>query len=436
MDKINCKYLNEGRCDLASDHVGFDVSAHENICKACVASEKHGEVNPYVTSQIFWTKKQLGLLPSKPVTIDTKSAPIERQIGNGPGTELHKLIPTIFQRKGCGCKNFAKRMNIWGPAECEVKMEVIVDHIVEKSKQSRLLGWVPVLATRIVAERLIKRAIAKARKKNADTSIAEKFNWFVAVTTAPRENCTLQKSLQSMEIAGFDPVVFAEPGSTAVQDSNGYKVIENARKKGIWHNWLHSCRWALDNSDAEVIMTVQDDALFHPDSKTFAESILWPSEYTGFVSLYTPKHYSLQPHFKTKRRDTGVNRIRTKSLWGACALIWPREVLARVIEHKVVKNWIGAPTRTKNSKVMQKRKEDPSLVANSDTAIGKIMNSMGRYMFFVDPSPVQHISQSSTIAHGDNTGRRNCMRCALWDGSLSQQVPLKEDFEPVSELIF
>jgi hypothetical protein len=236
-----------------------------------------------------------------------------------------------------------------------------------------------------------------------------------------------------MEIAGFDPVVFAEPESTKVP---GYRTVVHSDKKGIWHNWLYSCRYALDNSDSEVIMTVQDDALFHPDSKTFAESILWPSEYTGFVSLYTPKHYSLQPHFKTKRRDTGVNRIRTKSMWGACALIWPREVLARVIEHKIIADWIGAPTKTKNSKVMQRRKEDSSLVANSDTAIGKIMNSMGRYMFFVDPSPVQHIAEMSTIAHGDNRGRRNCMRCALWDESLSQQVPLKEDFEPVSELVF
>ena len=57
-------------------------------------------------------------------------------------------------------------------------------------------------------------------------------------------------------------------------------------------------------------------------------------------------------------------------------------------------------------------------------------------MFFVDPSPVQHIAEMSTISHGDNTGRRNCLRCAPWDKPLTEQVSLEEGFEPVSELIF
>ena len=436
MDKINCKHLKDGRCELASDHAGFDVVADERICQRCVEHEKHGSLNTYVTSQVYWTKKQLGLVPQDSVeTHLEESVPIENLIGEGPGTELHRLIPSMFTYKGCGCKNFAKRMNIWGPNKCEANIKIITEHIVEKSKQSPLLGWVPSLATRIVAERLVKRAIAKARKKKAEirASRAGKFNWFVAVTTAPRSRCTLKRSLQSMEIAGFDPFVFAEPGSTKVP---GYPTIPHEEKKGIWHNWLYSCQYAIDNSDAEVIMTVQDDSLFHPDSKAFAESILWPSEQTGFVSLYTPKHYSLMPRSKSKRRDVGVNRIRTKSLWGACALIWPREVLSRVLEHKTTKEWIGAPTKTRNSKVMQRRKEDPSLVANSDTAIGKIMNSMGRHMFFVDPSPVQHIAEISTISHGGNTGRRNCLRCAPWSAPLAEQIPLEEGFEPVSELIF
>jgi hypothetical protein len=59
-------------------------------------------------------------------------------------------------------------------------------------------------------------------------------------------------------------------------------------------------------------------------------------------------------------------------------------------------------------------------VQNSDTAIGKILNRMRRPMYFVDPSPVQHIATHSAIGHGGNDGRRNAIRIAdhaqpLWD---------------------
>ena len=99
------------------------------------------------------------------------------------------------------------------------------------------------------------------------------------------------------------------------------------------------------------------------------------------------------------------------------------------MEHDITKNWLGAPTKSRSKSVMDKRRADRTLVQNSDTAIGKIMNRMKRSMWFVDPSPVEHIAQYSAVAHGGNKGRRNCMRCANWSAPLEQQVPL--NFEPV-----
>jgi len=167
-------------------------------------------------------------------------------------------------------------------------------------------------------------------------------------------------------------------------------------------------------------MTVQDDSLFHPDSKSFLDSIKWP-ENCGFVSLYTPKHYSIRGN--NTLRPTGINKIGTKSLWGACALVWARETLERVIETPTCKYWLGAKPKSGNSAVIENRKQNPHLIANSDTAIGKAVNRLGLGMYFVDPSPVHHISQFSTLAtHGDNTGRRNCYRCADFDKPLWGQV--------------
>jgi hypothetical protein len=50
------------------------------------------------------------------------------------------------------------------------------------------------------------------------------------------------------------------------------------------------------------------------------------------------------------------------------------------MENEITINWLGAPTRSRSKSVMDKRRADPTLVQNSDTAIGKIMNRMKRSM--------------------------------------------------------
>lgn len=237
----------------------------------------------------------------------------------------------------------------------------------------------------------------------------------VAVTTAPRQDCTLAYCLASIEACGWNPIAFAEPGATETD----YQTVWNESKKGIWHNWLNSCRWCLENTSTEFIMTVQDDSLFHPDSKIFVDSIAWP-ENCGFVSLYTPRHYSV---LKTGGiRGCGVNRIGTKSLWGSLALIFERKVLERVVASPRVPAWFGYRTRTNNEEIMERRRKDTSLVANSDTVIGKIINDLKLWMYFVEPSPVHHIADYSTIAHGGRTGNRNCFPCSDFDKPLMEQV--------------
>lgn len=253
--------------------------------------------------------------------------------------------------------------------------------------------------------------------------------WYIAVTTAPRKECTLLSTLESLEDCGWQPVVFAEPGSTPTDRL----TYHNSERLGIWRNWVHSIRIALE-SDADIIMTVQDDCSFHPESKSYMESIVWPSSDCGFVSLYTPKHYTFYAPsvLKTLRRKdpdigpmrpTGINRIYTQSLWGACALAWPRKVLEKVAQHRLMEHWVGATPRSGNPAIYKKRMENPSIIANSDTAIGKIMNQMNKSMWFIDPSLVTHTARFSSISHGGNTGRRNAYRIADHTIPLSEQLP-------------
>jgi len=252
--------------------------------------------------------------------------------------------------------------------------------------------------------------------------------WAVAVTTAPRKRPTIRKCLESISACGWKPIVFAEPDSLVPIGTIGFL---NEIKLGVWHNWIQSVRWVLDNTDASIIMTVQDDSYFHPDSKTYIEQALWPSPNIGFVSLYTPKHYTVRS-WNGSHRPVGINRILTSSMWGACATIFPRIVLEKVITHPTALKWQGVlpgknrkpGNKEKRLRIAERRRLDPSLVANSDTAIGKIINVLNREMWFVDPSPVSHIATHSTIAHGGNKGRRNCFRCSDHTIPLKDQCPL------------
>lgn len=257
------------------------------------------------------------------------------------------------------------------------------------------------------------------------TGAKQSKDWSVTVTAAPRREPTLIQTVNSLRAAGWEPVVFAEPGIVPLE---AVETIKNQTVKGVWHNWLQAARWSLKNTRAKYILTVQDDIVFHPGSKTFVDSILWPSENCGFISLYTPKHYQLKKGDATAW-PIGIRQVKTRSLWGACALVWPRSVLAKVVEHVLALNWQGVlPKGESRSRVAKSRKENSALINNSDTAIGKIMNRMAKEMWYLDPSPSQHISRFSTINHGGNTGRRNCYRCADSEQPLIEQIPVPDDF--------
>jgi hypothetical protein len=415
----DCPFLDKNKkCRVATDLAGEDVTVdHPYICSACTLDP----VNPRSKDSTA-----IRSIVSIKIGKDKLKAITARKsdLGDGVGTEVHKMIPAWLEKPGCKCKDMARKMNVWGTSGCENNRQVILNHLTRKAKEVGFFSWVPEVATRMVVDRMITSAINKVKSK-------EKHNqnkWYCAVTTAPRDIPTLNTCLQSLQIAGWDPFIFAEPNSVKplVEFKDSY--IINDERKGVWHNWLQSLRYGLENTDANIFLTVQDDSLFHPDSKTFVEKILWPAENVGFVSLYTPKHYSIQPKFKTKARPKGVNRIHTKSFWGACGLVWPRPVVEAIVDHPFALQWLGAHLRTKSAweSMKEKRRKEPWRIQNSDTAIGKLMNRMERTMWFCDPSPVQHISLTSATGHGGNKGRRNCGRCASWEESLFDQIPISD----------
>lgn len=253
--------------------------------------------------------------------------------------------------------------------------------------------------------------------------------WSVGVTTAPRRESTLNRCAQSLQTAGWNPTVFAEPES-AIPDDLTCPVVMRRDRLGVWHNWLTMVRELLDQSpDADYVLTVQDDTVLHPQAKQVVEELGWPHPATGLLMLYTPHHYS---HYCQVVDAKGVLRLETwdwkrarkaardhstsvrmaehppgcriveePTLWGACALVFPREVLAQVADHPVASTWQGVARRRRRSAV------EPYQVKNSDVAIGKIIRALQLDIRAFVPSLAQHIGRHSTISRRRrNTGRR------------------------------
>ncbi len=433
-----CRYCKEGFCDFASQLAGFEVKASESACSACVSDEKPMQLNK-ITASLAVSAIGLPLPEDKKylrdvLYLDNESVDSDKNLVRRRGqcgTELYRIIPSLFQSDDCGCANYVRRMNVWGIAGCKARKEQIVKYLVRKAARHKLAGLFPQVVTSHVARGWVEKAIRLAKEK-LEKALPDNGNWFVAITTAPRKRSDLHISLESIIGAGWTPHIFSEPGVDLSAIDLPYTQYEE--RKGVWHNWLYSVKVALD-SGAENILTIQDDTLFHPDSRAFTESILWPRASTGFVSLYTAKHYSYRKNSKRgeflekDRRPPGVNRVQTKSFWGAMAMVFHRSVLEQLIEHPIAKKWLGSPSKNNKQEVYERRRQNPFLIQNSDTCIGRVLLAMGRDLMFVDPSPVQHISPHSSINHGSNTGKRNCDRCADHSVSLFDQVPV--NFKPV-----
>lgn len=131
-------------CVLYKDKDGF------TFCGVC--GKRYGK-STSLSAVASCKKKQ-----RKPLTI-------EQQIGQGPGTELKKLIPGFLEHKGCGCKDFAKLMNTWGPEKCRENKQQIVDRLVSESKKRVGLNLIPKMFTAIVAEQMVDSAIKNYEEK-------------------------------------------------------------------------------------------------------------------------------------------------------------------------------------------------------------------------------------------------------------------------------
>jgi len=117
----------------------------------CIVSRDGGKVTVDETHASYPHKRAAATPPTPPPP------------QGGPGTELKKLLRLvgITATPTCPCNARAREMDMWGPDECEKRLDEIVAWLGEEAGRRRL----PFV--RAVATQVVRMAIRRARKAAA-----------------------------------------------------------------------------------------------------------------------------------------------------------------------------------------------------------------------------------------------------------------------------
>jgi orotate phosphoribosyltransferase len=253
------------------------------------------------------------------------------------------------------------------------------------------------------------------RCKDAAPAVPVADDWAVGMTVAPRPVSTLKQSVASTMSAGWQPLLFAEPGSDLSGRGN-CQVVQRSQRLGCFHNWLAMLTELLQRfPQARRILTLQDDVAFTRDVRAFLEREPWPHETCGMLSLYTAGHYQNgKPPYSTIR-------VTRRPFWGALATVFPRKVAEAIVADPQSRQWLGA--REKNYTLGSPK------IANSDTFIGRWLDSHGYTIWAYDPGLSQHIAETSSLNNGGR-GKKG----GGWRRSNRLSVSPLNDFKPTVPL--
>lgn len=85
---------------------------------------------------------------------------------NKPGSALESLIPdwVVQFKKGCGCKDYRKKMDGWGTEGCIARESQIIGHLLKQNdKLIPMFRGIPMSLKKIAAKKLLAKAIELSR---------------------------------------------------------------------------------------------------------------------------------------------------------------------------------------------------------------------------------------------------------------------------------
>jgi len=216
------------------------------------------------------------------------------------------------------------------------------------------------------------------------------------------------KAIASYRDAGFQQplYVFVEPGAEIhVPDPRhwGLIVCKNQEKLGCFKNFKHGAQVLIDNTSADWILMLQDDAVWRPNGAALLREAIEAPEHqkVGFLSPYTGKAMvdDRQKRTLKKRLKEGMLEQRwvrchfhNKAFWGAVAMCFPRASLIKM-------------------QTEGKRYINHNHTRKLDVVVGNTMRrDLELEILMASPSLVDHIGSWSTLGRhrfkGNQWGRR------------------------------
>lgn len=327
-----------------------------------------------------------------------------RRAPYGVGRRVKEQLAAVGLRTECGlCQATNDKMTRLGPERCRQpeqlgqlarEMRQNAERLRADTKQAT---WWQRTGIRLgLAITGTEHAEAIAAKMILDacdaeeTHLAAPVNWFVGIRTAPRREPTLRASIASIVAAGWTPTIFAEPG-TDLSGLEEFPIVQRPERLGVWGN-LRDILERAAASDAEQVLTFEDDAIVVPGARAFVEaSGILAQPRVGFASLYTSRaHHQAQEGWHT------VETSRWGCFWGSVALAMPKASVEQIASHPIARDWRGISG-----------KQVPPDVWNGDVALTRIVLDRKLQMWAHSPSLCQHVGETSTIpGHAGATGNR------------------------------
>lgn len=367
-----------------------------NAYRASWGLEPIAELNAYCTTRVVVHQGQAPIRRIRRVE-HSKRLPCKCSVktpSHGPGTELIEAFQKWKVPPCQQCKDLAAKMNIWGIAGCRERVDVIVEDIFPRAKEWLAANkpWAHAMLPEVTEDagiRLkirfdVKRAIDAADRKQLQRSsqyvshgykaspatfieAAEPiFRIKTGVKTAFREERTLEKTIRSLESAGFEPpTVYADKNAVDVPTA-----VQWTEQLGAFRSFVLMCETMLVDYDGWMLLC-EDDVEFRAGTADYLRTLNLTTDQT--ISLYVSAKQD------TLLAGDGLTEI-TGDMHGSLAYLVHSSTLRQVIQSRTFREW------TSDQRV--------------DRAYCKAIAEVGAKLLCHRPALAQHIGLTSTLVPG------------------------------------
>lgn len=234
-------------------------------------------------------------------------------------------------------------------------------------------------------------------------------SWSVGVTVAGNRG-TISQTIVDLAAAGWPhATIFAEPDANVELLPN---VVRRQVQLGAWPNRRAAIR-ELAATESQYILVCEDDVRIAPGARMWLDSVGWPSDQCGMLSLY--RHAGQIVDGKWRPSDAVCGPLNQRGyqqvlghLFGTCAVAFPRWAAERMLaDQEIDREFPDQPDRF------------------SDLRLRHWLKRAGLEYWVANPSWVQHRTDvPSVLGHGTGMGMQSDTFIGENDGPTRELWPV------------